>query len=176
MLIDSIYKDHGYINRIIQLLDKKLNRLEEEKTVNYNVIRESVDYLSSFAEKNHHPKEDRIYQYFIDKYGENKALTNLLYEHNTLSADTVDFSITLEMILQDAIVPKDIFREHLLAFTQRIRRHLELEEKEVFPFLKAQLTEIDWRNLEKGWVEEDDPVFGERVHKRYVQLAEQVRV
>ena len=51
MLIDSIYKDHGYINRIIQLLDKKLNRLEEEKTVNYNVIRESVDYLSSFAEK-----------------------------------------------------------------------------------------------------------------------------
>ena len=79
------------------------------------------------------------------------------------------------MILQDAIVPKDIFREHLLAFTKRIRRHLELEEKEVFPFLKAQLTEIDWRNLEKGWVEEDDPVFGERVHRRYVQLAEQVR-
>lgn len=31
MLIESIYKEHGYINRIVQLLDSKLERLEDEK-------------------------------------------------------------------------------------------------------------------------------------------------
>ena len=175
MLIESIYKEHGYINRIIQLLDSKLSRLEDEKTVNYNVIRESVDYLSLVAEKVHHPKEDMIYQYYIDHYGEHEGLTNLLLEHHTLSDDTEGFSITVEMILNDAIVPKDRFKEQLKAFTCRIRQHLELEEKEILPFLKAHLTMDDWKDLESNWVEEEDPVFGHQVNKRHLELAGKVR-
>ncbi|WP_300175074.1 hemerythrin domain-containing protein [uncultured Aliivibrio sp.] len=175
MLIESIYKEHGYINRVIQLLDSKLSRLEDEKTVNYNVIRESVNYLSSVAEKVHHPKEDMIYQYYIEHYGKHEGLTNLLQEHHTLSDDTEKFSVTIEMILNDAIVPKDIFKSYLKAFTHRIRMHLELEEKEILPFLKAHLTVDDWKELERYWSEEEDPVFGVQVDKRYLELAEKVR-
>ncbi|KAB2825675.1 cation-binding protein [Aliivibrio finisterrensis] len=175
MLIESIYKEHGYINRIIQLLESKLSRLEDEKSVNYNVIRESVSYLSSVAEKMHHPKEDMIYQYYIDHYGEHEGLDNLLQEHHTLSDSTEAFSITIEMILNDAIVPKDIFKEHLKAFTSRVRQHLELEEKEILPFLKAHLTTNDWEELERSWIEEEDPVFGNIIDKRYLVLAEKVR-
>ncbi|OCH48107.1 hemerythrin domain-containing protein [Aliivibrio fischeri] len=175
MLIESIYKEHGYINRIVQLLDSKLERLEDEKTVNYNVIREGVDYLSSFAEKTHHPKEDMIYQYYIDHYGKHEGVSDLLEAHHTLSQDTEDFSITIDMILNDAIVPKDIFKAHLKAFTKRIKDHLEQEEQEIFPFLKAYLTTDDWEALEKGWKEIDDPVFGETVDKRYRELAKKVR-
>ena len=57
MLIESIYKEHGYINSIIQLLNNKLDRLDGEKNINYNVVRESVDYLSSVAEKVHRSEE-----------------------------------------------------------------------------------------------------------------------
>lgn len=175
MLIESIYKEHGYINRIIQLLDSKLSRLEDEKSVNYNVIRESVDYLSLVAEKVHHPKEDMIYQYYVDHYGKHEGLANLLIEHHTLSGDTEDFSITIEMILNDAIVPKERFKEQLKAFTCRIRQHLELEEKEILPFLKTHLTVADWKELESHWVEVEDPVFGRQVNKRYLELAGRVR-
>ena len=175
MLIESIYKEHGYINRIIQLLDNKLARLDGEKNINYNVIRESVDYLSSVAEKIHHPKEDMIYQYYINRYGEHQGLTNLLKEHDTLSNETEEFSIAITMILNDAIVPKEVFKSKLKAFTHRIEQHLELEEKEIFPFLKAHLTLDDWKTLERNWSEEEDPVFGSKADKRFLELAEKVR-
>ena len=175
MLIESIYKEHGYINRIIQLLDSKLSRLENEKSVNYNVIRESVDYLSLVAEKTHHPKEDMIYQYYIDHYGSHEGLANLLKEHDTLSNETEEFSIAITMILNDAVVPKEVFKSKLKAFTHRIEQHLELEEKEILPFLKAHLTVADWREIESNWVEVEDPVFGHQVNKRYLELAGRVR-
>jgi len=175
MLIESIYKEHGYINRIIRLLENKLVQLEQEKDINYSVIREAVDYLSSFAERNHHPKEDMIYQYYIEHYGEHESLNNLLTEHHTLSQETESFSITIDMILQDAIVPKEVFKTHLKAFTHRVKRHLELEEKETLPFLKSHLTTLDWAYLEEKWVDIDDPVFGSIIDKRYVELAEKVR-
>ncbi|CED72254.1 putative hemerythrin [Aliivibrio wodanis] len=174
MLIESIYKEHGYINRIIQLLDNKVSLLEEEKSVNYNLIRESVDYLSSVAEKVHHPKEDMIYQYYIEHYGEHEGLVDLLQEHHTLSDSTEAFSVIVEMILNDAIVPKEIFKENLKEFTNRIKRHLELEEAKIFPFLKSHLTEDDWKELEAYWKEEEDPVFGHQVNKRYLELASKV--
>jgi hemerythrin-like domain-containing protein len=87
----------------------------------------------------------------------------------TLFLDIVD------MVLQDAVVPQDIFITQLEQFLDAQKEHLEMEEKRVFPFLIETFTVKDWQAVEERWsVCEDDPVFGETIAEQYKQLAERV--
>ncbi len=103
-------------------------------------------------------------------------MENLEKEHLELASKTREFSSVIEMILQDAVVPQDMFVAHLEDFIESQRRHLELEERKILPLIEELFTTEDWQHVESLWsVSEDDPVFGDTIADRYKQLAERVR-
>lgn len=67
MMIERIRREHGYMVRLLAILNRKVHLLEKEQPINYGVIKEIVDYLANHSEKIHHPKEDILYHYFIEK-------------------------------------------------------------------------------------------------------------
>lgn len=80
------------------------------------------------------------------------------------------------MILQDAVVPQDVFVSHLEEFIHSQKRHLELEERKILPLIEELFTTEDWQQVESLWGEnDDDPVFGDTIADRYKQLADRVR-
>lgn len=80
------------------------------------------------------------------------------------------------MILQDAVVPQEMFIEQLENFIQNQKHHLDFEEKEVLPLIKNTFTTEDWQQVEGQWEHnDDDPVFGDTIADRYKQLAARVR-
>ncbi|UPQ88491.1 hemerythrin domain-containing protein [Vibrio sinaloensis] len=175
MMIERIHREHGYMVRLLALLRHKLNLLKSERPVNYGVLRELVDYLANHAEKVHHPKEDILYHYYLEHYGHNQQIDNLELEHKTLSEKSHAFLDMVEMVLQDAVIPQDIFIEHLQAFLDAQKKHLEIEERNVFPHLIEKFTVKDWQAVEEQWsVCEDDPVFGATIAEQYQQLADRV--
>lgn len=172
MLVASIHKDHRNISRLLKLLSKKLTAIENEKPVNYNLIKDTVDYLQVYAEKYHHPKEDLIYHYYVEHYPDAEGVANLDDEHQALAALTAEFADTVDMILMDAVVPLDLFAEKLNRFVGCQKAHLELEERTILPVLEHTLTPEDWTVLQSQWEEEEnDPLFGEQVADRFKQLA-----
>lgn len=103
-------------------------------------------------------------------------MENLEQEHKDLAEKTKEFSTVIEMILQDAVVPQDVFVRHLEDFIDSQKRHLELEERKILPLIEELFTTEDWQYVESLWSEnEDDPVFGDTIADRYKQLAERVR-
>ncbi|MGR4989507.1 hemerythrin domain-containing protein [Vibrio rotiferianus] len=176
MMIERIRREHGYMVRLLAILRHKLNEIKQEHAINYALVGEIVDYLSNHSEKIHHPKEDILYHYFLEHYGHFKTIENLELEHQELSKKTKQFSGIVEMILQDAVVPQDMFTQQLEDFITSQKRHLEMEERQVLPLIEELFTSEDWLNVESQWQEnEDDPVFGNTIADRYKQLAERVR-
>ncbi|MDG3088989.1 hemerythrin domain-containing protein [Vibrio hannami] len=181
MMIEQIRREHGYMVRLLAILRKKLNHIRSEEPINYSLVKEIVDYLSSHSESTHHPKEDILYQYYIENYGakdkvHGKEIKNLETEHVELSEKTHEFLGIVEMILQDAVVPLDVFSEQLETFIQEQKRHLDFEEKEILPVISETFTTKDWQAVESQWEHsDDDPVFGDTIADRYKQLAERVR-
>lgn len=176
MMLERIRREHGYMVRLLAILSTKLIALRQEQPVNYSLLREVVDYLSCHSEKTHHPKEDIIYLYYLEHYRDSGAIANLELEHKTLSVMTHDFLATVDMILQDAVVPLDVFADQLEEFITQQRQHLELEEREVLPLIAEAFTAQDWQAVEQQWqAEEDDPVFGDTIADRYKQLAARVK-
>ncbi len=175
-MLEQIHREHGYMVRLLAILKKKCHSINAEEAVNFTLIKEIVEYLSSHSEKVHHPKEDILYRYFVEHYPASNQIKNLEAEHIKLSQDTSEFLLTVEMILQDAVVPLEIFAEKLQSFIVAQREHLDLEEKEILPLIKQTFTTEDWQQVEKLWDHsEDDPVFGETIADQYKQLAQRVR-
>ncbi len=176
MMLDRIHREHGYMVRLLGILQSKLSLLKKEEAVNYSLIAEVVDYFIHHAERVHHPKEDILYHHYIKHYDHDGRVEDLEAEHVALTELSGAFSTTLTMILKDAVVPHSVFVEQLEAFLVRQRRHLEIEERLVFPRIVEAFTIDDWQHVETLWHEnEDDPVFGDTIDQRYRQLAERVR-
>ncbi|WP_047048548.1 hemerythrin domain-containing protein [Vibrio mexicanus] len=176
MIIERIRREHGYMLRLLAILNRKLTQLEQEQLINYSLVYEVVDYLATHSEKVHHPKEDILYHYFVKHYGNEEQIENLETEHVELSERTHQFLETVEMILQDAVVPHDIFVGQLSEFIQAQKRHLDLEERSILPMIQKAFTTQDWQAVESEWsLSDDDPVFGETIADRYQQLAQRVR-
>ncbi len=176
MMIERIRREHGYMVRLLAVLKQKIAMLEQEQQINYSLLREIVTYLADHSERVHHPKEDIIYQYYLDKFGQQQDIENLELEHKTLSTQTHAFLDTVDMILNDAIVPQDIFINQLKEFVHSQRRHLEMEEQSILPLITRSFTVKDWQAVEDMWsVNEDDPVFGDTIAEQYQQLAKRVR-
>jgi len=177
MMLEQIKREHGYIVRLLSILANKVELLKQEKSVNYSLIKEIVDYLSEHAEKEHHPKEDILYHYYLEHYGNKQEMENLEFEHKLLECKTHAFLNIVDMILQDAVVPHHMFLEQLEQFMSSQRQHLDLEEKTILPMIHQRFSVQDWQAVEQLYTgtNEDDPVFGETIAERYSQLAERVR-
>ncbi|KXF79642.1 hemerythrin domain-containing protein [Enterovibrio coralii] len=172
MLVASIHKDHNNISKLLKLLTQKLTAIKSEKPVNYSLIRDAVLYLQEHAEKYHHPKEDLIYHFYIDKYKDAEAVARLDAEHDSLASLTAEFADTVDMILMDAVIPLDLFAEKLNRFVVSQREHLELEERDILPLIEKQLSTEDWAYLQSQWDDElSDPLFGDTVSDKFVELA-----
>ncbi|CAM4130789.1 MULTISPECIES: hemerythrin domain-containing protein [Vibrio] len=176
MMIERIQREHDYMIRLLAILKRKLKQVKREEPINYSLLKEIVDYLCEHSERTHHPKEDLIYHYFNENYGKDETISNLEAEHIALSKTTHEFLDMVDMILQDAVVPLDIFAEQLNTFIRSQKQHLDLEEHEILPLLNKTLTTADWQYLETKWGDqEDDPVFGETIADKYKQLADRVK-
>ena len=58
--IGPLMREHRLIERMVALMDKELARIGEENDVNPDFIGAAVDFFRSYADRNHHGKEEDI--------------------------------------------------------------------------------------------------------------------
>lgn len=176
MIGEIISREHSYMVRLLVILDQYLNSLKQGKEVNYLIINDIVSYLQRHSELTHHPKEDLIYHYFLEHYGPETTIANLALEHKQLAETTTSFAELLAMVLQDAVVPNEVFIDHLADFIYQQKKHLDFEEREILPVLKQRFTAQDWQQVEALWGNEDvDPLFGHNIEQEYQRLSKYLK-
>lgn len=171
MLSDIVSREHSYMVRLLVILDGILNDLKLEKPIDYKVIAEVIHYFQQHSEHTHHPKEDIIYHYYLDHYGEDENIANLALAHTELAQATQEFANLVEMVNKDAVVPHDVCYQALANFIYQQKKHLDFEEREILPQLKKMFTAQDWQQVETLWGKEDkDPLFGTHIENDYAKL------
>lgn len=177
-MLDGLHQEHINMARLLDVLRAKLFAIRSEKPVHYHLLRDVLSYLSEVSDRQHHPKEDVIYHYYL-KYRcqDPQMTTQLLDEHQQLVAAGAELRELVEMILMDVVIPQEQMAAKLEQFIVLQQRHLDYEEKEVFPLLRQALTEDDWRHIEQSWHHSgaEDPLFGHQVAERYRDLSERLQ-
>lgn len=119
-----------------------------------------VHYLDAYAEKRHHPKEDRLFTYLAKRTTEGAdALAKLAVQH----AAAPQRIAHLQQALTNFVANPACFDEFSKAFNSYAdfyRGHMMLEEEVVLPLIRRHLTEQDWAEVDQEFLAEMDAKSG----------------
>ena len=173
-MLSIIHNDHINMSRLLRILRKKIELLEIDEMIDFRLIKTIITYLRTYSDKYHHPMEDLIYDYYINHCVVPDVIsTRLLQEHKILKKATIELDELLNMILLDAIVPKEQCIEKLQNYVELQSAHMACEEHEILPLIKKSLSAEDWSKIEQQWQHKEysDPLFGDSVSEQYRKLA-----
>ncbi len=118
-LMNVLRLEHRGLGQLLGLLQNKLRRLERGILPNFNLLADAIHYIESYATLYHHPKEDVIYRYMIDRQLDDKdQFINVMQEHSTLAQNTQSLKEAVDAILSDTIVSRDKLVTLLRKFIQ----------------------------------------------------------
>jgi hemerythrin-like domain-containing protein len=176
-MLDIIHNDHRNINQLLRILRKKIKSLEEDKEIDYRLVKAIINYMKNYSDKYHHPMEDLIYAYYLKfRVVPDEVAIRLSREHELIKEVTIELNDLIEMVLLDAIVPKEQCLEKLSVFVEMQAAHLMYEESQILPGIRESLSADDWSNLQQQWKHNhyDDPLFGDKIGEEYKALAERI--
>ena len=176
-MLMALRAEHRHIATVMALLSQQLNAIERGELVATHVLYEIMDYMVTWADRFHHPREDRIYDHVaeVDR-GLAGNLRNLERDHDRMARDGREMLHVIERWRAGELCGHEVV-DRGRAYVGRCHTHMNLEEDEVFPLIDTVLTRSDWRDLEAEDVlhPASDPVFGRRVQREFRHLARRVR-
>ncbi|TKB50181.1 hemerythrin domain-containing protein [Ferrimonas aestuarii] len=161
-MLARIRTDHRHILTLLNLLHQKIERLQAGQEVNLTLLRDVIYYLLRYADCSHHPLEDILYRYYLEKMGSSDQVSQLEVEHQSLRRATENLLDTLNTILNDVVVPRERLIQGIQEFVSMQTRHLTYEEQHILPLMEAEFTDEDWQQLDQQVASKlmDDPLFG----------------
>ena len=170
-MLKRLMHDHKHIAVLLNVLKNKQMKLSEGESINFIVVRDIVEYMQGYAERCHHPVEDIIYAYYL-AHKTNGAMDKLSAEHEVVIQVSAALMNTLNLILSDIVVAREKLIADFAEYVELQERHMQMEEREIFPLFAQNLTEQDWQVIEKECQDSliDDPLFLDREQQEFDEL------
>ena len=138
----------------------------------FALFRSILDYIDSFLEQYHHPKEDEyLFKALRSRCTEaDDILDNLEREHVRGGKELANLHESLAAYERGGPGAFERFRESVLAFSNFQSRHAMKEETLVLPFADEHLTDEDWADIDAAFTDHDDPLFGDKAKAEFSKL------
>ena len=176
-IMKALRAEHRHIATVMQLFADQLKAMEDGQYVDGHVVFEIMDYMATWPDRYHHPREDLIYCRVaeLDPKAADEVDT-LQRDHDNTAARGRELLKQIEG-WRDGDVSHTSVIKLGRAYIDHMYEHMNIEEKVVFPHIESILTLEDWREL----AEDDqlravsDPVFGPRVQREFRNMARKMR-
>jgi len=176
-LMKALRAEHRHIATVMELFADQLKAIEEGQLVDTHVVYEIMDYMVTWPDRFHHPREDLIYSRVAEvdpKAADEVDTLQRDHDHTAGNGRQVlkDIERWREGEVSGAVVAKSG-----RAYIAHMYEHMNVEEKIVFPHIESVLSIQDWREL----AEDDqlhavaDPVFGTRVQREFRNMTRKLR-
>lgn len=170
-LIESLHEDHRNLSKLLRLLETNLLTLQSDNDPDYPLMVDIIEYIYSYPDVFHHPREDLLYQTAMERDSSvREEIEPVLQQHVELKKCTHRLLDSLNAVLNDALVDKVQLKEEIQYFIDLQRAHIMLEESKIFPHIERLLTSDDINWLDEQCPPVTDPLFGEQVEERFRQL------
>lgn len=176
-LMQTLYAEHRHIASVMQLLADQLAAIEAGEPVDTHVVYETMDYMVTWPDRYHHPREDLIYAHAAElDPGLADSVDTLQRDHDNTARAGREVLEQIER-WRDGSLPGAGLVKSGRAYIDHLYAHMNSEEKLVFPQIEHTLGAQDWSELaaDDQLRPVSDPVFGYRVQREYRNLARKLR-
>ncbi|MFV5213180.1 ATP-binding cassette domain-containing protein [Azonexus caeni] len=163
-----ITEEHQDLWRIAVTLDLVAGEMEAGEPVDPAFFHSVFDYIEHFMDACHHAKEDEyLFPALRQRSPEAAAvLDRLQIEHR--NGPEILRSLRRQLAAP-ASAPGE-FAGNLRIFAESLKSHIRTEEKDAMPLAREVLLPEDWGGIDRAFLDNADPVFGEQARVEYRQL------
>lgn len=176
-IMAELHQDHIHLSRLLNMLDRHVKVLLNDGDPDLYMMVDIVEYIRSYSDLFHHPKEDKVYEIFKKRTKEGADIVDrLLDDHQHIPETTIEFQHNLNSAINGSlIVSRDDLSKKITHFIDIQRTHLNTEEQKLFPLINKTLQKSDWAELEASIKEKSDPLFGTKVEASYESLYQTIK-
>ncbi|PWV61217.1 ATP-binding cassette domain-containing protein [Plasticicumulans acidivorans] len=177
-----IRNEHASIERVLSLLEHLCERIAAGAAPEPALFAAVFDYMNTFADRLHHPKEDDFLFARLRQRDPAAAalIERLEQDHRHGRRALAELQQRLQAALAGGAAERSALLAALGSYVQRNREHMQREERELMPLAEQRLSTIDWAQIDAAFTDHDDPLFGPQLraeyralHARLTQLAPQ---
>ena len=159
----TLRSEHDSIRAVLAAMAHFAERGAEGKHVpEPRVFRAMLVYIDLFAERVHHPKEERkLFRLLRQRDPRASSLIDRLELEHSRGAGAIRKLEQAFTRWEEGGEPYFAdFARHVAEFTAFYRAHLRAEETELLPLAQAALTPEDWKSVDESFAEGADPLAG----------------
>ena len=175
-VIKKLRTDHANMSRLLNELEAQLGLFHAGENPDYILMMDIMQYMSHYPDLFHHPKENFIFKRLIERDPSTRLVVkDLMQKHKTLAESGKQFADSLRTVLSEVLVEREAFEVQGRDYVRTLRRHIDVEESQVFPLAARVLTEEDWKDIDNAMEAIEDPLFGTTVQQEYRALYDYIR-
>ena len=141
-LFDILYEQHRRVFELLALLRREIDAFARADAFDSYVVDGTLEYIAEYPDKLHRPIELRMYTAYRQRLGKDDplAVAAAAAEHDVLSAQARELKRTILAIEKDAVMSRDAIAADARRFIDGLARHMDYEEREIFPAVRAVLS------------------------------------
>ena len=171
--VNIIKQEHQNYLALLQCLGHlAAEALKPGQSPDFPLFHSIVDYIDSFLNRFHHPKEDDyLFRALLRRHPESGALIDRLQgEHGEGEILLGDLKEALKAC-EDGCEPDCArFAAAVGRYRKHQYNHMRSEEMEALPLARAHLSAEDWQEIDAAFEAHDDPLFGDARSAEYRRL------
>ena len=170
-LLEILHQDHKNYAVLLKLLRTETTKLEQGDEPDFVRMYDIMNYMVSYPDAYHHPHEELIFD-VLDALepGCSTDTRTLVAEHRQQAQTGLALRDALNAVINGAIIPVDRIVDNVGAYLELFWKHMNLEEKTVYPKAEAVLEDSDWQMIDDKLSQVEDPLFGAVVNAQYEKL------
>ena len=166
-----ISEEHRNLWRLATTIDLVADELDQGTQVDPAFFTSVFDYIENFIDRSHHPKEDDfLFRLLRRRSAEAGAIIDRLQAEHKNGPENLK---ALRQRLARSAAGGEAsgeFAEALRIYTHGLRNHIRSEEKDVIPLARETLVAEDWAEIDRAFLDNDDPLFGEKAKAEFREL------
>jgi len=178
--IRIIKDEHFAIAAVLYTLRHLIREIEDGAKPNFPLLRAILDYIVSYPDRWHHPKEDKfLFAAVRRRSAQAESLVGKLEREHALGYPMIE-TLKQQLLCYQANDPgaQESFFYTAGRYIDFEYAHMRTEEEELIPLAESLLTQEDWAEIDATFQENDNPLFGikpkeeaERLYQRILELA-----
>ncbi len=174
-LIEVLREEHRNIEKLLGVLEQELGVFDRRERPDYETLQAVIDYFAEHPARCHHPKEDMIVDILkVRDPAAARAIGDIETDHKLEGERLRRLAHTIESVRTGGELPRQAVDDVMREFIAHERRHIELEERALFPAALRVLRAADWTRIDARMRDERDPLFDKTVEQRFRTLAEKI--
>ena len=171
--LEIIHGENRNLGSVLFCLGSLVTEIERHNVKpDFRVFHAIANYIESFLDKYHHPKEDEfLFPAIVRQYPRAEPLIDELEEQHITGTELLQRLrrklATYEYAGADAFIP---FRDATRDYINFQREHIRKEETEVLPLAREHLQVSDWKPIDEAFLAHTDPLFGQARKKEFEAL------